>query len=88
MSKDPELLKDAEVWAELFFSAEELADLLGLSVDEVRVAISEPDSELGAVIRKGRLLSQAELRRSILKLAKQGSGPAQAEALRLLKSME
>jgi hypothetical protein len=88
MSIDAELLKDAGEWAELFFSAQELADLLGLSIDAVRIAISDPDSELGAAIRNARLRSQAELRRQILRLAKQGSGPAQAEALRLLKSME
>lgn len=88
MSHDPELLKDAGTWAELFFGAEDLGRLLGLSTDEVRVAISDPSSELGATIRNARLVSEAELRKEILKLAKQGSGPAQAEALRLLKTMD
>lgn len=85
---DPKLIEDAREWAKLFFGVEGLADLLRLSPDEIRLAIDAPESELGQAIRDGRRLSEAELRTSILNLAKQGSGPAQAEAMRLLKSMD
>lgn len=85
---DSKLIADAQEWARLFFGVEALADLLRIGADEIRLAIDDPDSELGQAIRDGRRLSEAELRTSILNLAKQGSGPAQAEALRLLKSMD
>jgi hypothetical protein len=87
MSDQP-ILEDAEKWAGLFFGVEALADLLRISADEIRIAIDDPESLLGQAIRDGRRLSEAELRNSILTLAKQGSGPAQSEAMRLLKSMD
>lgn len=85
---DPELLADAEKWAELFFGVEALAELLQMEQAEIRLALDDPNSELGSAIRNGRRKSEAELRTAILNLAKQGSGPAQAEAMRLLKSMD
>lgn len=85
---DLRVIEDAREWARLFFGVEALADLLRIDANEIRLAIDDPASELGQAIRDGRRLSEAELRTSILNLAKQGSGPAQAEALRLLKSMD
>ena len=85
---DQQLIEDARKWAELLFGVEAIAELLHMDVSELRVAIDDPNSPLGDAIRKGRRLSEAELRSSILQLAKQGSGPAQAEAMRLLKSMD
>lgn len=85
---DEQLIADARKWAELFFGVEALAELLRIDANKLRVEIDDPVSPLGQAIRDGRRLSEAELRQSILNLAKQGSGPAQAEALRLLKSMD
>ncbi len=82
-----ELLKDAQEWAELFFTNEELAMLLDMSPSEIRLALEDVDNPLGCAIKRGRLLSEAELRKSILLLAKRGSSPAQATALQLLQRL-
>lgn len=82
-----ELLKDAQEWAELFFTNEELAVMLDIPVADLRVALEDINSPLGQAITRGRLLSEAELRRAIISLAKRGSSPAQAVALDLVRRM-
>jgi hypothetical protein len=85
MSDD--LLKEAQEWAELFFTNDELAMLLEVPAAEIRLALDDSSSPLGSAIMRGRLLSEAELRKSIILLAKRGSSPAQATALQLLQRM-
>lgn len=75
MSEDD--LKEAERFAALLFDNEELAIILETTPEAIRVAIDQK-SPLGIAIIKGRLTCEAELRQSILDLAKRGSSPAQA----------
>lgn len=82
-----QFLAEAESFAALLYGPEKLAVLLRTDVADIRLAISDPRSPLGSAIHRGYLLCESEIRVAVLKSAKQGSGPAQAEALRLLKSI-
>lgn len=83
-----EFLGLAEKMAGVFFGTSKLSVILEIPEEDIRLAIDAPDSPLGRAIRRGRLLREAEVRESVIKLALQGSGPAQAEALRLIKSID
>lgn len=85
---EEELLKEAEGYGELLFGVDQLAFNLGVKPERIRIALSTADDPLGIAIRTGRFRSEAELRRSILKLAKQGSSPAQEMAVRLIQQMD
>ncbi len=62
--------------AALQFSEEEIAVIVGLALDEI---IEKYPTE----VMRGRLLAEAEVRRSIAQLAKQGSTPAQKQFIEL-----
>lgn len=65
--------EEIEWLAGLFFTRKEIDIILGESDD---------------LILKGRLKSEAELRHSIMELAKAGSGPAQAMANQYITQMK
>ncbi len=72
-----EMLLEIEGFAELPLGNPELAILMDLPVEDIRVALEDPTNTLGQAIHRGRLRSKAELFRAITQLAKQGSSPAQ-----------
>jgi hypothetical protein len=77
-------LKEIERLAELFFTPKEIAIMLEVSTDDILSAIADENSEVYRSFYSGRLQSEVELRRSVVKLAKSGSSPAQTMALDLL----
>lgn len=72
-----ELVKEIEELAGLFFSPEEVELITGCNVD---------DPAFIKAYKRGSLKSEAELRRSIIQLAKDGSSPAQAMANKMVES--
>jgi hypothetical protein len=84
----PEFLEEVQHKAGLLFPLPKLSIILEIPEPELRVAMDDPSNPLGQAIHKGRLLREAEIREAVIRLALQGSGPAQAEALRLIKSMD
>jgi hypothetical protein len=80
----PETLREVESWAELPLTLAEIAKLMEIEEAALAIAMDQPDTPLGAALIRGRLRTKAELYKSILKHAKQGSTPAQAMALQLL----
>jgi len=81
-----DLCQEAERFAELFYGVEQLALILDISADEIRVAI-DTRSPLGKAVLRGWLLSESEFRASVIKHAKQGSTAAQAIVQDLLATM-
>lgn len=81
----PELLQDAEKFAKLLFTDEQLAVLLQITVQEFRMQMSSLDSPLRTAVMRGRLTTEAEVRASIISAAKRGSSPAQAMAVQYLQ---
>ena len=75
----PEELEAAEGFAALQFTREELAKLMQVDVGELEL---EP---LCSAIARGRLRGEAEVRQAMLRLAKQGSTPAQNSFMELVR---
>jgi hypothetical protein len=88
MKLNDEQLSEIESMASYFFSGEEIAIVLDVDVDDLTDALSDDETDAYRAYQKGRLKSKLELRKSILTLAKQGSGPAQSLALRMLDDAE
>lgn len=77
-------LKEVEELAMVFFTPLEIATIIEVPFAEVEVALCEEDSLFYKAFHKGRLQSEYDLRKSIVKLAKSGSSPAQTMAMDLL----
>lgn len=67
-----------EELAQLQFTDYEIATILRCPVEELR-------DRWAVAVDRGRLLAEAEVRKSILTMAKQGSSPAQKQILELNK---
>ena len=78
----PEQLQQIEDMAALQFTVEEVA----IIVDVTPAAIA--DGTAAQAYLRGRLRAQAEVRRSILDMAKEGSSPAHKQFMALAESSE
>jgi hypothetical protein len=72
-----EHVKEIEELASLFFSSEEIREITGLNPE---------DPQFKKAYRRGSLKSEAEIRKSIIQLAKDGSSPAQTLAWKMVES--
>lgn len=79
-----EELGEVKNLAELFFTPAEIALMLELNDTEVTESARDEESKFYRAFQSGRLQSELELRKSILKLAKSGSSPAQTMAIDML----
>lgn len=70
--------KDVEATAGCFFSPEET-----LIICELRAAMLK-DTDFKLAYKKGRLIKEAAIRKSIIELAVSGSSPAQVLAIQIL----
>jgi len=80
-----EILKEIEELAAVFHSPKEVALMLEIEEAKMQEWMEAQDNEVYRSFQKGRLQSEFELRKSIVRLAKSGSSPAQAMALDMLK---
>lgn len=78
-------LKEINELAALFFSPREIAIMQELPVDDFISFCTMPEMKVYQAFHSGRLQSEVDLRKSIIKLAKSGSSPAQTMSLDLLK---
>jgi len=74
-----EQLKEVEDLAGLFFTEEEIQTI---------VIAPGADDSFEKAVHRGRLKSEATVRKSIFDLARAGSGPAQTEAMKMIKEMK
>lgn len=81
-------LAEVENMASYFFNPEEIAIVLGKPPGDLEDELLDETTDAYRAYQRGKLKSKLELRKSILTLAKQGSGPAQTLALRLLDDLE
>ncbi len=75
---EADTLEKVEGFAKLFFSPEEITIILGVDSKE------KMKDDFKRSYQKGRLLSIADVRKSVLELAKSGSSPAQVLALKFI----
>ena len=79
-------LAQVKNFASLFYTPREIAIILEIDISMFVHGCQEEGSPSFNAFYAGRLLSETELRTSILKLAKAGSSPAQTMALDLYKN--
>jgi hypothetical protein len=70
--------------ASMFFTPREIAVMIEVNPNDAVTECSSEGNEFYNAFQKGRLQSEMELRKSIIKLAKSGSSPAQTMSLDLL----
>jgi hypothetical protein len=86
MGMTSEQLAELEDLATSLMTTANLETIFGVPTGQFAQAILEGSPE-GLAIMRGRLLTEAKLRKSIINLALAGSGPAQAMAKGFLDEM-
>lgn len=81
-------LAEVEELSAYFLSPEEIAIVLEVDSVDFEDALLDETGLIFRAYRKGYLKSKVELRKSIIALAKQGSGPAQSLATRMVLDLE
>lgn len=76
-------LNEIEELGRLQFSLHECGTVLGFNFDAFK-KLMRKDGSILIAYNKGRLLAEAEVRKSILAQAKQGSTPAQKQMLDMI----
>lgn len=69
-------LEELQNFSGLLFTVNEIAILLEVDVYELKLALNDKNSDEYKKYQKGILLCQAEIRKTQIKMAKQGSTPA------------
>lgn len=72
--------------SEAMMTDEELCTMLQIDIDEYIMEMNDHNSILYTTIVRGRLTSEAKVRKSIIDCAAQGSSPAQSLAIKLIES--
>jgi hypothetical protein len=83
-----EMLNEITAYAALAFSPVQIACILQLDVTEFIENYKDPFNDYGRAYLAGKLKTEAEVRKAIFTLSKQGSGPAQILALKYIKKQE
>jgi hypothetical protein len=81
-------LKEVQEYAALLFSPQKIARIMGFDEKAFAADLADESTEVSKSYDKGRLITEAELRTSILRLAKQGSSPAQTLAIKLRDELQ
>lgn len=76
---DAETIQEIEELAGYFFDEEQVALITGVEIDT---------PEFRKAFKRGSLKSEAEIRKSIIQLAKDGSSPAQTMAWKMVESQK
>lgn len=79
-----ETLLELEKYSGLMFSIPDIADILELDEQELKIILLERGEPGRKAFKRGRLLMEAKIRQSIFDLASNGSSPAQAFAVKLI----
>lgn len=86
MRSDVDLVQ-AEYFAGLLFTDEDLSHIFELDLSELRIEVTAGTTPLAKAINRGRLLRQARLRQAELTMAEAGSSPALSAAKALVDRM-
>jgi hypothetical protein len=78
-------LTELELYSSYMFTVEEIAVIIQVNPAELAGKIKDKASTPYLAFARGRLKMEAELRKSIFDLAKNGSSPAQSYAMKLIE---
>ncbi|MGB4775703.1 MAG: hypothetical protein WBP45_11050 [Daejeonella sp.] len=87
MKLNDDQLTEIERLSGLFMKPGDISTIIGISKSEFGEMLKEQGSPAYQAYYRGKLLSEAEVRKSIITMAKQGSSPAQTLANKLLEDM-
>jgi len=85
---DENKLIELQQYAELLFSPEEICIIMELPAVDFKHRFLVPGDEIYKHYQAGKLKTIAVHRRMILKLAEEGSSPAQAEVTKMISQLE
>lgn len=89
MNLTNEQLNDITEYSKIYgFTFSDVCDALGYDYSKMSIEIQDKNSPIYLAFRKGKLTRKAELENKIHTLSIQGSGPAQALALKIQKEQE
>ncbi|WP_028521974.1 hypothetical protein [Runella limosa] len=74
------VLEEIEVLAGLFMTPKAIAIIIEMDYDDFMDALEDESSDIHKRYYKGAYVAEATLRKSVIKLANQGSSPAQEMA--------
>ena len=74
-----EQISEIETFASLFFTDAEIMIIVG---------IEDIDQTFKNSVKRGRLLGEAKIRKSIFDMAESGSGPAQTMAMKIMQNQK
>ena len=80
-----EVLTAIEDNARLFFTDKQIAIIVQIPYISFKAMAEDEDDPVHLALAKGRLMSEAEVRKSIFELATSGSSPAQQLALKYIQ---
>lgn len=83
MKLSTEVLKEIEEMAGLFMTPKAISIIVGLDMSDFMDELEDEDSAIYQHYYRGHYKAEAELRTAVMRLAKQGSSPAQTLALKL-----
>lgn len=83
-----ENLQLVEECGSVFFTHAETAVACGMSVDVFEREVKMPSSPIYQAFHRGRLISLLNVRKNIIKMATNGSGPAQSMVNKMLEDYE
>ena len=88
MKYSDEQMKAIEEYAELLFSAGDIAIMIEVNQDEFIKEIHSNTSECYKEFNKGKLHAEIIIRKSIIELAEAGSSPAQNLLLKMKEELD
>ncbi|WP_428663493.1 hypothetical protein [Runella sp.] len=83
MTLTNEILLEIEEMAGLFMTPKAISIIVGIEESDFMDELEDEDSAIYKHYYRGHYKSEAELRTAVMRLAKQGSSPAQTLALKL-----
>lgn len=81
---DEEIFEQIEKFAALAMSPRDIELILGLHRGRICGYLKFSSDKFAEAYHKGKLILESEINKSIINLAKQGSGPAQSMAKKLM----
>ncbi len=85
MELTTEQLNEIENLSSLFFSFEDIAALMQLDFKQLVAQFNNLNSDAAKAFKRGKLISEKQIREQIISMAKLGSPAAQVEAMKLLQ---
>ena len=76
-------LQELEEFASLLMSPDDIATILQISAESLRKEIKSKEGPIYTAFVRGKLITEAALRKTTINFAKQGSTPALTAALKL-----